>query len=141
MRHRRFVVAASLFVFGLTLSGCGSFDPTEWFNSKKPLPGERKEVFPGGVPGVPMGVPPDLVKGYEPSPEPPPPPPVVAEEKPKPKPKPKPKQAVAPRSEPTRMTVAPAPAAQAPWPAPPQSAGQAAPQQDQSVFPAPPQQR
>ncbi len=33
------------------------------------------------------------------------------------------------------MTVAPAPAAQAPWPAPPQSAGQAAPQQDQSVFP------
>jgi hypothetical protein len=145
MRYRRIVVAASLFAIGLTLSGCGSFDPTEWFNTKKPLPGERKEVFPGGVPGVPMGVPPDLVKGYEPPREPPPPPPVVAEEKPKPqpkpRPKPKPRQAAAPRSELTGMTVGPRPSAQpapAPWPSPQQSAGQAAPQQSQSVFPPPP---
>lgn len=36
---------------------------------KKPLPGERKEVFPEGVPGVPQGVPPELVKGYQPQPD------------------------------------------------------------------------
>src|SRR5215831_14090742 len=33
--------------------------------SKTPLPGTRKEVFPQGVPGVPQGVPPELVKGYQ----------------------------------------------------------------------------
>ena len=33
--------------------------------SKKPLPGERKEVFPGGVPGVQQGVPPDLMRGQQ----------------------------------------------------------------------------
>lgn len=142
MRQRRFALAASLVAFGLMLSGCESFDPSEWFNTKKPLPGDRKEVFPGGVPGVPQGVPADLVKGYQPPPEPPPPPPVVAEEKPKPKPKPKPrpKQAAAPQSAPTRMTVGPAAAsqpAQAPWPSPQQTA----PQQAQSPFPPPPQQQ
>jgi hypothetical protein len=42
-------------------------------------------VFPEGVPGVPQGVPPDLVKGYQPPAETPPP---VVEAKPvKPKPK------------------------------------------------------
>ena len=34
-----------------------------WFNQKKPLPGERKAVFPEGVPGVPQGVPPEMVQG------------------------------------------------------------------------------
>jgi hypothetical protein len=38
-------------------------------NNKTPLPGTRKEVFPEGVPGVPQGVPPDLVKGYQPPPD------------------------------------------------------------------------
>ena len=66
----------------------------DWFNTKKPLPGERKAVFPGGVPGVPQGVPPELVRGLSaaaraaaaagrPSEKP----------KPKPKPKPRPQQA------------------------------------------------
>ena len=65
----------------------------EIFNTKKKLPGERKPVFPEGTPGVPQGVPQELVKGYqEPgaeakeaqaaAPKPPP-----AEAKPKPKPK------------------------------------------------------
>ena len=62
--------------------GCESFDPSEWFNTKKPLPGDRKAVFPEGVPGVPQGVPPDLVQGYQPPPEPVPEPQVV-EAKPK----------------------------------------------------------
>jgi hypothetical protein len=134
MRHRRLAVAAPLLACALMLSGCEGMgmDPTGWFDSKKPLPGDRKEVFPGGVPGVPQGVPQDLVRGYEPPPEPPPP--VVAEEKskPKPKPKPKPKQAAAP----ARTTAAPQQAApvQA-WPSPQQSA----PQQAQSPFPPPPQ--
>ena len=117
MRRRRIVLIASLLASGLMLGGCSSFDPTEWFNTKKPLPGERKEMFPGGVPGVPQGVPPELVEGYR-EPEPTPPPPAAAE-KPKPKPKPKPKQAAAPRAAP-----------------PPQQ--QAAPAQSQSVFPEPP---
>jgi len=59
---------------GLLLSACsgtsGNFDPTDWFsgdffNTKTPLPGERKPVFPTGVPGVPEGVPPELMKGNQ----------------------------------------------------------------------------
>src|SRR5215510_3770704 len=72
MRDRRFVLIGSLLALGVTLSGCESFDPTEWFNTKKKLPGERKAVFPEGVPGVPQGVPPELVQGYQPPPETPP---------------------------------------------------------------------
>ena len=116
MRHRRIVLIASLLMCGLTLGGCGSMDPSEWFNTKKPLPGDRKAVFPEGVPGVPQGVPPDLVQGYQPPPEPVPEPRVVEA---KPKPKPKPKQASAPRS---AVTVNPEPA----------------PAQPQSAFPDPP---
>ena len=121
MRRRPIVLIASLLVSGIMLGGCSTFDPTEWFNTKKPLPGERKDMFPGGVPGVPQGVPPELVEGYR---EPEPPPPRLVEEKPKPKPKPKPRpqQAAAPRA------------------APPQQQ-QAAPAQSQSVFPNPPPQR
>ena len=64
---RAIVVAAAL---TLPLGGCVNFDPADWFagdwfNTKKPLPGERKELFPGGVPGVSRGVPPDLVKGNQ----------------------------------------------------------------------------
>ena len=44
------------------------FDPTDLFNSdifvtKKKLPGERQPVFPEGMPGVPQGVPAELIKG------------------------------------------------------------------------------
>ena len=51
--------------------------------------GRAPPVFPQGVPGVPQGVPPDLVKGYQPPPEAPPP---VVEAKPA---RPKPKKTVA----------------------------------------------
>src|ERR1700731_4733872 len=71
------VIAA--FALALSLAGCESLsdfsiDPAEWFSadflsSKKKLPGERKPVFPNGVPGVSRGVPPELVKGYQASPE------------------------------------------------------------------------
>ena len=83
---------------GLALAGCDSFDPIDKFqdwdimgSKKTPLQGERREVFPQGVPGVPQGVPPDLVKGYQAPPEPPP----VVAAKPEPKAKKK-KSAAAP---------------------------------------------
>jgi hypothetical protein len=114
MRRRSIVLIASLLASGIVLGGCSTFDPTEWFSTKKPLPGERKEMFPGGVPGVAQGVPPELVEGYR---EPEPPPPRVAEEKPKPKPRPK--QAAAPRAAPSQQQ-------------------QPAPAQSQSAFPEPP---
>ena len=117
MCSRRIILIASLLASGIMLGGCSTFDPTEWFNTKKPLPGERKEMFPGGVPGVAQGVPPELVEGYREQPAEPPPP--VVEEKPKPKPKLRPQQAAAPRA------------------APPQQQ-RAAPEQSQAVFPEPP---
>ena len=53
-----------------------AIDPTEWFasagdlfNSKKKLPGDRKPVFPQGVPGVAQGIPQELVKGNQPTKE------------------------------------------------------------------------
>ena len=63
----------------LALACCtsgGQFDPTEVVNSdvfstKKKLAGDREPLFPNGVPGAETGVPPDLVKGYQPAPEPP----------------------------------------------------------------------
>jgi len=117
MRRRPIVLIASLLASGIMLGGCSTFDPTEWFNTKKPLPGERKAMFPDGVPGVAQGVPPELVEGYREQPAEPPPP--VVEEKPKPKPKLRPQQAAAPRA------------------APPQQQ-RAAPEQSQAVFPEPP---
>jgi hypothetical protein len=135
-------------VLALPLGGCVNFDPTEWFagdwfNNKKPLPGERKELFPGGVPGVTKGIPPDLVKGNQATAlqdqqdEPPPPEEPKAQPKPKAKPKPKPKPKVVedtsePERRPTAVTVRP-PAQPAPqqgtqWPDPPPMQQRAQPQ-------------
>jgi hypothetical protein len=63
----RLVLALVVAAVGPVLSACSSLDsldPTEWFDTKKPLAGDRKPVFPEGVPGVSSGVPPELVKGY-----------------------------------------------------------------------------
>jgi hypothetical protein len=131
-QSRRFLRAGSALALVLVvlplLAACtpgGQFDPTELFNSdvfdsKKKLSGQRVPVFPDGVPGTTTGVPPDLVKGYQPPPDPSdadasqtPPPPAgateappaktasaepapTAEAKPKPKLRPKPKVASAP---------------------------------------------
>jgi hypothetical protein len=103
----------------VALGGCtqgGQFDPTELlsadlFGSKKKLQGAREPLFPSGVPGAQTGVPPDLVKGYQPAPEQTAgengdgggakPAVAAAEPTPKPKPKPKPKVAHAPAATPT----------------------------------------
>jgi hypothetical protein len=60
----RLILAAVVAATGPVLSACDSLDTIEIFDSKKKLAGERKSVFPEGVPGVSSGVPPELVKGY-----------------------------------------------------------------------------
>jgi hypothetical protein len=60
----RLVLAAIVVATVPVLSACDSLDSFEIFDSKKKLTGERKPVFPEGVPGVSSGVPVELVKGY-----------------------------------------------------------------------------
>jgi outer membrane biosynthesis protein TonB len=70
-RPQRLIAAAVLIALSSALAGCGStgnFDPTDlldFLDTKKKLPGERKPVFPEGVPGVEQGVPKDLYKGAQ----------------------------------------------------------------------------
>ena len=65
---------AALLALAPVLAGCEDFDMDKLdvfgLNKKKKLPGERKEVFPGGVPGVTQGIPPEYLKGNQPPPEP-----------------------------------------------------------------------
>jgi hypothetical protein len=69
--------AASVVAAILVLAGCtkgGQFDPTmlldnDMFDSKTRLKGQREPVFPSGVPGTSTGIPPDMMKGYQPPPE------------------------------------------------------------------------
>ena len=74
MNHlARMVSVASTLSLVLLLSNCSSFDPTDimdniFASQKKPLPGDRKPLFPSGTPGVPQGLPAELVKGYQPAP-------------------------------------------------------------------------
>jgi len=145
MRRRyRVVLIAGMVAAMPVLAGCADFDMDSLdifhLNEKKKLPGERREVFPGGVPGVTQGIPPEYMKGNQQqadttlTPDVPPqeganPPPaaktaaIAPAEEPKPKAKPKPKPRVA-KPAPTRVTVQPAAQAQGsgeqklePWPA------------------------
>jgi len=65
---QRLVSAAVLVALTSVLTGCGgasSWDPSDmldFLDTKKKLPGERKPVFPEGVPGLEQGVPRDLYK-------------------------------------------------------------------------------
>lgn len=138
LRHRS-ILGAAIVTLSFALVGCDTADTLDKLSdlipfgtNKKPLPGERKEVFPQGVPGVPQGVPPDMVKGNQPPPEatPPPQPAAAAEpaaEKPKPKPKKKvqakPKAPAPAPPGPSAQTAAPTastvpPTTSAPWPPP-----------------------
>src|SRR5215831_3447631 len=67
-RTPRLIAAAVLIAFSGVLGGCssGGFDPSDlmdFLDTKKKLPGDRKPVFPEGVPGLEQGVPKDLYKG------------------------------------------------------------------------------
>ena len=123
-RVRVIPVAAGLLA-ALLLSACsgtsGNFDPTDWitgefFDTKTKLPGERKPVFPSGVPGVPEGVPPELVKGNQQSvaeaaaqPDPvPAAKPTRPARPPAARPAPKPRTASAPPPQPTPVRAEPA---------------------------------
>ena len=68
-RSQRLIAAAVLIALSSALAGCSSsiynWDPSDlldWLDTKKKLPGERKPVFPDGVPGLEQGVPKDLYK-------------------------------------------------------------------------------
>lgn len=60
----RLAVAAAVLAIGPMLAACDSLETFELFDTKKKLAGERKPVFPDGVPGVTSGIPADLVKGH-----------------------------------------------------------------------------
>ncbi len=65
---QRLVSAAVLIALSSALTGCGSitgWDPSDlldFLDTKKKLPGDRKPVFPEGVPGLEQGVPKELYK-------------------------------------------------------------------------------
>ena len=155
---RAIFTAAAVAAAAVVLAGCESFDPLDKLqeldimgSSKTPLKGERRPVFPQGVPGVPQGVPPELVKGYQPPAEAPPP---IVEAKPvrpkktaaappaprKPRPQPQPQEQQADQPPPQRTTTQPVnqsaggtqtmPGAQPTWPtnAPPAPGPWAGPQ-------------
>jgi hypothetical protein len=70
---QRLIATAVVVALSGALAGCGggglsSFDPTDmldFLDTKKKLPGERKPVFPEGVPGLEQGVPKNLYKGSQ----------------------------------------------------------------------------
>lgn len=69
----RLIAAAVLIAFTGVLGGCSSFDPSDmldFLDTKKKLPGDRKPVFPEGVPGLEQGVPRDMYKGAQQQPDP-----------------------------------------------------------------------
>ena len=69
-RSQRLVTAAVLIALSSALAGCGSMGGSNWdpsdlldfLDTKKKLPGDRKPVFPEGVPGLQQGVPKELYK-------------------------------------------------------------------------------
>ena len=128
-RMPRVVLLAGLVAFMPVLSGCESFDPDKLdvfgLNEKKKLPGERKVLFPQGVPGVQQGIPPEYIKGNKPAADAAQTPAAApadntaaTESEEKPKPKPKAKRAAQPAQQPPQQQPAPQ-QAQAPWPSPP----------------------
>jgi hypothetical protein len=67
---QRLIALSVLIALAGALGGCSggmaNFDPSDlldFMDTKKKLPGERKPVFPEGVPGLDQGVPKDLYKG------------------------------------------------------------------------------
>ena len=72
-RMHRIVLLVGLVALAPVLAGCEDFDMDKFdvfhLNEKKKLPGERKDVFPEGVPGVTQGIPPEYMKGNQPQPD------------------------------------------------------------------------
>ena len=133
MRSQRLIAAAVVIALSGALAGCSSgitnWDPTDlldFLDTKKKLPGQRKPVFPDGVPGLEQGVPKELYKGAAQQPDAPA---VAAVQPDEPKP-----QKSAKKGKGKPASAAPAPdAAQAPAPD-----GEAAPEEEGSTAAAPP---
>lgn len=68
-RLPRIALLSVLVLAAPALSGCANFDPDSLdifgLNEKKKLPGERKDLFPEGVPGVSQGIPPEYRMGAQ----------------------------------------------------------------------------
>src|SRR5690242_342398 len=130
MQAKPILIVIGLLATAPVLAACTDFDmdKLDFFhlNEKKKLPGERKPLFPEGVPGVTQGIPQELTKGYKPPAEPEQA--KVAEPEAA---KPKPKVARRPAPKPTKVTIQPA---ATPAPQPPQQAQQPA---QQTVWPDP----
>jgi predicted small lipoprotein YifL len=156
-RPQRLIATAVLIALSGALAGCGStgnFDPSDlldFLDTKKKLPGDRKPVFPEGVPGLEQGVPKDLYKGSrqqvdDPNAQAAAPPP-AEEPKSKRGAKSKGKQAAAPDAAPDEEGSSTAAAPPAPKPAkivrkrttapPPDQSAAPAQSPQQSAFPAP----
>ena len=76
-RMQRLIAASVLVALSSAIAGCSSsvnsFDPMDWLDwidTKKKLQGDRKPVFPEGVPGLEQGVPKSLYKGAQQEPDP-----------------------------------------------------------------------
>ena len=162
-RIHRIVLLATFVAIMPVLAGCADFDMDKLdvfgLGEKKKLPGDRKPLFPEGVPGVTQGIPQEYMKGNQPpadaalaapvepvaaAPAAEPQQKAAAEpaEKPKPKPKrastakPKNSAATAPvqQAAPATQQQQPSQQAQTPWPAPAASA----PPSGTAAWPAPP---
>src|SRR5262245_19313234 len=82
MMSSRHAVVVVLACIGLGAAGCSSVsdivdnvqntvhDFNPFGTGKKPLPGDRKAVFPEGVPGVEQGIPAHLMQGQQQIPDP-----------------------------------------------------------------------
>src|SRR4051794_35527288 len=131
-RSQRLIAATVLVALSSALGGCSgglsNWDPTDlldFLDTKKKLPGERKAVFPEGVPGLEQGVPKELYKGASQQQDP------AAAAAVQPVEQPKSHKA---KSKAKSKQVATAPA-QEPAPAPD---GEAAPEEEGSTAAAPP---
>jgi hypothetical protein len=137
-RPQRLIAATVLVALSSALAGCGSmgnFDPSDlldFLDTKKKLPGERKPVFPEGVPGLEQGVPKDLYKGSrqidDQSPQ-------VAVAPAAPPEEPKSKRGAKSKGKPAPAAASPAPAAEPAAAADPDAA---APEEEGSTAAAPP---
>ena len=134
-RPQRLIAATILIALSGALAGCssiGNFDPTDmldFLDTKKKLPGDRKAVFPEGVPGLEQGVPKDLYKGARQIDEPT----AQAAAAPLPPPEPKSKGSAKSRGKQVPVAVSAAPAA-----APAAADPDAAPEEEVGTAAAPP---
>jgi hypothetical protein len=69
----RIILLVGLIAIGPVMAGCADFDMDKLdvfgLNEKAKLPGDRKPVFPQGVPGVSQGIPQEYIRGNQPPPD------------------------------------------------------------------------